>query len=346
MQFEDSTSGSGVSDVAENSMAGAFGTVPTLLASFAASLVEFVEALTVVLAVGVVRGWRWALSGAAAAVMILMFLVGLFGQSVARIPLPIVQLVVGTLLLMFGLRWLRKAILRHAGVIAQYDEDAAYARETQSLRAAAFTGSGGWDRIAFATSFKIVMLEGIEVVFIVIAVGAGGRLLVPASLGAVAALLVVILLGVALHRPLARIPENMLKFGVGVLLTAFGTFWVGEGTHIEWPTADWSLLALIAIYLLVAQALVLVCRSRYRPGGLRAKTSRASRPKSALTSLFAELISLFVDDGSLAAGVLVWAGAAWWTFGHLRMDVLIQCALFVAGFSAVLARSALRAVGS
>jgi uncharacterized membrane protein len=266
-----------------------------------------------------------------------MFLVGLFGQSVARIPLPIVQLVVGTLLLMFGLRWLRKAILRHAGVIAQYDEDAAYARETQSLRAAAFTGSGGWDRIAFATSFKIVMLEGIEVVFIVIAVGAGGRLLVPASLGAVAALLVVILLGVA---------ENMLKFGVGVLLTAFGTFWVGEGTHIEWPTADWSLLALIAIYLLVAQALVLVCRSRYRPGGLRAKTSRASRPKSALTSLFAELISLFVDDGSLAAGVLVWAGAAWWTFGHLRMDVLIQCALFVAGFSAVLARSALRAVGS
>ena len=156
------------------------------------------------------------------------------------------------MLLLFGLRWLRKAILRAAGVIPLHDETAAYARETGSLRAAGPAG-GAWDAVAIATAFKITMLEGLEVVFIVIAVGAGGvGLLVPAGLGAAAALLVVAALGIVLHRPLSMVPENTLKFSVGVLLAAFGTFWVGEGLRLAWPGGDWSILGLTLGYLLVA----------------------------------------------------------------------------------------------
>jgi uncharacterized membrane protein len=349
-------------------MSGGLSTGPTVLASFAASLVEFVEALTVVLAVGAVRGWRWALIGTVAAVAVLAALVGLFGQSIARVPLEVAQGVVGILLLMFGLRWLRKAILRYAGAIALHDEEAAYAKETAALRAAGSTVSRAWDSVAFAAAFKIVMLEGIEVVFIVIAIGAGGQSIVPASLGAAAALLVVVGLGLALHRPLANIPENTLKFAVGILLSAFGTFWVGEGMHFEWPAADWSLLLLIAVYFLVAQALVIVCRSRYRrgkpgakqflrpdnpeakqsmrPGKPGAKPSVSVRPKGALGASIKKLIALFVDDVALAAGVLVWAAAAALSAGRLSGDPLVQCVLFVAGLSGLLTYSALRAVRS
>jgi len=235
---------------------------PSVLAAFLASLVEFVEALTVVLAVGATRGWRPALAGAGAALSTLAILVIAVGPALARIPLATVQLVVGTLLLLFGLRWLRKAILRAAGIIALHDETAAYAAETDLLRHSPRRLLVGWDAVAVAASFKIVMLEGIEVVFIVIAIGAVSGLLVPASLGAAAALLVVIALGVALHRPLARIPENTLKFVVGVLLSAFGAFWVGEGAGLAWPGADWSILGLIAAFLVVALVMVAICRSR------------------------------------------------------------------------------------
>ena len=163
---------------------------PSLLAAFLASLVEFVEALTVVLAVGVTRGWRGALTGAALALGLLALLVLVFGPGLARIPLHDLQLVVGVLLLLFGLRWRRKAILRSAGNIPLHDEAAAYAKSTASLRLAAVQ-AGGWDRVAVATSFQIVMLEGVEVVFIVIALGAAGGLLLPATVGALAALAVV-----------------------------------------------------------------------------------------------------------------------------------------------------------
>jgi Ca2+/H+ antiporter, TMEM165/GDT1 family len=234
---------------------------PSLVAAFLASLVEFVEALTVVLAVGVVRGWRPALLGTGFGLAVLFLLVLLLGPALARIPLDIVQLAVGTLLLLFGLRWLRKAILRAAGVIPLHDEAQAFAAETALLRQGAAAGIA-WDWVAIATAFKIVMLEGIEVVFIVIAIGAAGGLLLPASAGAVAALLVVVLLGVVLHRPLASIPENALKFVVGVLLSAFGTFWVGEGIGAAWPEADWSILALIAGFLAVALMMVPICRTR------------------------------------------------------------------------------------
>lgn len=235
---------------------------PTVLAAFLASLVEFVEALTVVLAVGAIRGWRSALAGTAAALAVLLAIVLLFGPLLTRIPLEAVQLVVGGLLLLFGLRWLRKAILRAAGVIPLNDEAATYARETGSLRSAGPVG-GRWDSVAIATAFKITMLEGLEVVFIVIAVGAGGiGLLIPASIGAVAALLVVITLGIALHRPLSMVPENTLKFVVGVLLSAFGTFWVGEGIGLDWPGQDWSILGLTIGFFLIAGIAVVFCRRR------------------------------------------------------------------------------------
>jgi Ca2+/H+ antiporter, TMEM165/GDT1 family len=225
---------------------------PSLLAAFFASLVECVEALTIVLAIGAVRGWRSALSGSGAALTILLVIVVALGPALARIPIDIMQVTIGALLLLFGMRWLRKAILRAAGVVPLHDEAAAFAKETARL--CAVGGTGRWDWAAAFGSFQITMLEGIEVAFIVVAIGAGGSadLLMPASLGALAALLLVIALGLVLHRPLASIPENGLKFVVGILLAAFGTFWVGEGLGISWPGADWAILGLAIGFLLAA----------------------------------------------------------------------------------------------
>ena len=235
---------------------------PTIAAAFFASLVEFVEALTIVLAVGAVRGWRGALGGAGLALVLLLLLVVIFGPAMAGIPQGLVQLGLGSLLLLFGMRWLRKAILRSAGIIPLHDETAAYEKETSALRALGSLGRG-WDRVAVGAAFKITMIEGIEVVFIVIAMGGvGSGLLLPASLGAIAALLLVVVLGFALHRPVAMIPENLLKFLVGVLLCSFGAFWVGEGLGFAWPGGDWSLAALNAAFLAAAFALVGLARSR------------------------------------------------------------------------------------
>jgi uncharacterized membrane protein len=233
---------------------------PSMVAAFLASLVEFVEALTIVLAVGTIRGWRPALIGTAAGLAVLLLIIVALGPALARIPLGTVQLVVGTLLLLFGMRWLRKAILRAAGVIALHDEDAAFASEAAALRKGPRAFLAGLDKIAVATTFKTVILEGIEVVFIVIAIGAVGNLLVPASIGALAALALVVLLGLALHRPLARIPENSLKFTVGVLLSAFGAFWVGEGVGLEWPGSDLALFGIAAVFLLAALASIPAAR--------------------------------------------------------------------------------------
>ncbi len=232
---------------------------PSLLASFLASLVECVEALTVVLAAGSVRGWGGALSGSAAALAVLLAIIAALGSALTRVPLHLLQLAVGTLLLLFGLRWLRKAILRSAGVIALHDESAAFAKNAETMRLLGKTG--GWDRVAFAAAFQITMLEGTEVVFIVVAIGAGRPgLLLPASVGALAALLVVTALGVAVHRPLATVPENTLKFIVGILLSAFGTFWVGEGMGVHWPGADWAIAGLIAAFTVIALITVPLCR--------------------------------------------------------------------------------------
>ena len=233
---------------------------PAALAAFLASLVEFIEAMTIVLAVGATRGWRSALCGAGLGGVVLLALVAILGPALLEIPQRALQLGVGTLLLLFGMRWLRKAILRSAGVIPLHDEDAAYAKAAAGLGGAA---AMAWDSVAITTAFKITVLEGIEVVFIVIAVGAGGPApLAAAAAGAAAALLVVVLLGFALHRPVASIPENTLKFLVGILLCAFGTFWAGEGMGLDWPAADWSVLLLIAGFLAVAAAAIPLCRTR------------------------------------------------------------------------------------
>lgn len=231
---------------------------PAGLAAFLASLVEFIEAMTIILAVGATRGWKSAIGVAALGLAVLLALVLVLGPALLQVPQPVVQLVVGALLLLFGMRWLRKAILRSAGTIPLHDEDAAFAKAAAGLRGGP---ASGWDRLAVATSFKITMLEGIEVVFIVVAVGVGGPTpLVAAAAGAATALLAVVLLGLAVHRPIARIPENTLKFMVGVLLCAFGTFWAGEGIGIDWPAADGSLLVLAAAYLAAAAAAVPFCR--------------------------------------------------------------------------------------
>ena len=219
------------------------GTVMT--AAFLASLVEAVEALTIVLAVGVVRGWRPALAGAGLALTLLAVLVAVFGPSLSLIPIAWLQTAIGVLLVLFGMRWLRKAVLRAAGAVPLHDESSAYSSEIGELRRSAETAAQ-WDVIGVATSFKAVMLEGIEVVFIVIALGTVGNALVPASVGAITAGILVSLIGLMLHRPLARVPENTLKFAVGIMLSSFGTFWLGEGYGLSWPGSDLAILGLMA----------------------------------------------------------------------------------------------------
>lgn len=226
--------------------------LPPLLTAFLASLVECIEALTVVLAVGAVLGWRGALVGAGAALALLLALTAALGPLITLIPMRAIHLGIGVLLLAFGLRWLRKAILRAAGVIPLRDEEAAYSRQSTRFLALR-SGPGGRDQTGLFPAFQITLIEGIEVVFIVVAVGAANRgFLLPASLGAVTALLLVCILGIALHRPIARIPENTLKFAVGVLTCAFGVFWLGEGIGVQWPGGDWSVLALAAAVLAIA----------------------------------------------------------------------------------------------
>jgi uncharacterized membrane protein len=241
---------------------------PAVTAAFLASLVEVVEAFTIVLAVATVRGWRPAFSGTLAALALLAVLVMTLGPLLDRVPLHALQLVIGVLLLLFGLRWLRKAILRSAGIVALHDETGAFAAEEENLHEAERRQEAHLDWIAGLTAFKAVVLEGLEVVFIVIAVGAGRGLLVPAALGAVAACLLVLLIGVLVRRPLARVPENTLKFGVGVMLSAFGVFWTGEGLGIDWPGHDLAILAFVVIFLALGVALATIVR---RPQAERAR---------------------------------------------------------------------------
>jgi uncharacterized membrane protein len=236
----------------------------TALAAFLASTVEFVEALTVVLAVGGVRGWRDTLFGAAAAAGVLALLTAVLGPALTFIPLRVLQVVVGALLILFGLRWLRKAILRSAGVLALHDEDQAFKKNRDAMLQLGAKATG-FDAIAFGAAFQICMLEGTEVVFIVIAVSAGGvGLIVPASLGALAAFVLVAALGLVLHKPMSRVPENTLKFIVGVILSGFGAFWVGEGIGVAWPGNDLSILALVVGFGALGLLAVPACRARAR----------------------------------------------------------------------------------
>jgi uncharacterized membrane protein len=230
----------------------------TVTASFLASFVEVVEAFTIVLAVGLTQSWRPAFVGSGLALVVLAALVAILGPLLGLISIHLLQFVVGTLLILFGMRWLRKAILRAVGVIALHSEDKAFAAETEELRRRAKDRRA--DYLAGLAAFKAVLLEGVEVVFIVIAVGTAHGLTVCASLGALAALVAVTTIGFAVHRPLSRVPENVLKFVVGLMLTTFGIFWTGEGLGAEWPGADLSLFGIFVILAATSLALVRALR--------------------------------------------------------------------------------------
>ena len=224
-------------------------------AAFIASSVESIEALTIVLAVGLTRGWRAPLYGTAAALVVLCGAVAGFGSLLGnRVPQGALKVVVGTLLLLFGLRWLRKAVLRSAGVIALHDETAAFADTRAHLGGGG--SRSGFDWVAFSTAFQGVFLEGVEVAFIVVAVGANGRSLVAAAIGGVAAAATVAAAGLVVRHPLARVPENTLKYAVGIALTSLGTFWAAEGAGTAWPGDIASLAALVAIYLAASRLAV------------------------------------------------------------------------------------------
>lgn len=232
---------------------------PIVGAAFLASAVEVVEAFTIILAVGTVRGWRPAAIGTAAALAVLAALTLALGPLLAQVPIHALQFVVGVLILLFGMSWLRKAALRAAGVIALHDEAAAYQSERAALAEDRRETRADW--IAGMTAFKAVLLEGLEVVFIVVAVGAArGGLFWAAACGAGLAVVCVLAIGAAVRRPLARVPENTLKFAVGVMLSAFGIYWTGEGLGIAWPGHDLAILGLAWVLALAGFGCVAIAR--------------------------------------------------------------------------------------
>jgi uncharacterized membrane protein len=232
-----------------------------VISVFLACAVEAVEALTIVLAAGTSRDWRSALTGVGAGLVVLAAIVAVLGPALTVIPIGPLRLVVGGLLLVFGLQWLRKAILRAAGLKALHDEDAIYLRQAAEARSAERVGRFAVDDwYAFTLSFKGVLLEGLEVAFIVVTFGANQHHVGLAVLGALAAILVVAGAGVAVRQPLARVPENTMKFAVGSLLTTFGIFWGAEGAGAHWPGADAAILMLLAFTVLVALLGVAILR--------------------------------------------------------------------------------------
>jgi uncharacterized membrane protein len=240
--------------------------VGVVLATLLASGVEFVEALTIVLAMGTTRGWRSTLIGVGAALAALAVITALAGYALRSwLPEALLQLVVGSLLLIFGLQWLRKAILRAAGLKALHDEDDTFREEVDAARAAGEERRLGLDWFAFVVSFKGVFLEGLEIVFIVITFGLNADSIALATVGAAIGGVIVLAAGLALHKPLARVPENTIKFAVGLLLTSFGCFWGAEGAGVDWPGDEASLLAVIALLGAVSFLLVRALRRRRVP---------------------------------------------------------------------------------
>ena len=239
------------------------GTVAVLLASvFLASSVEMVEALTIVVAVGATRGWRSALEGAGVALGVLGVLVAAIGPPLVRyVPLNALRIVVGGLLLVFGLQWLRKAVLRAAGLKDKHDEDAIYAAQVAALTptdddTASSPNRSQRDATAFTVAFKGVFLEGLEVVVIVLTLGAAGHRLGLAVLAAGAAVVVVAGVGALVARQLSNVPENLMKLAVGLMLVSFGTFWAGEGVGVHWPGSDLAIPVLVGVYAVVAATAV------------------------------------------------------------------------------------------
>ncbi|MFI5255078.1 MAG: COG4280 domain-containing protein [Candidatus Limnocylindrales bacterium] len=230
--------------------------------AFLASIVEAVEALTIVLAVGVTRQWRSTLYGAFSGLAVLAVVVAIFGTAIVLyVPLGALRIVIGSLLLIYGLQWTCKAILRGAGAIKKHDEERIYAEEVGRLKQEAPVPATGLDGVSFAVAFKGVLLEGLEVAFIVITFGSGsaGRLL-SAGVGAALACGLVLVVGIFVHRPLSRVPENGLKYAVGIMLITFGTFWAGEGVGVEWPASDATLIAIGIGYAILGVAAIWLTR--------------------------------------------------------------------------------------
>ena len=231
------------------------------LSVFLACTVEAVEALTIVLAVGTTRNWSSTMSGVGVAILALAAIVAALGPALTSLPIDVLRVLIGGLLLIFGLRWLRKAILRAAGLKAKHDEVRIFAEEAQAARAAGAAGAG-LDGYAFTIAFKGVLLEGLEVVFIVLTFGANQDRVPLAAAAAALAVLLVAAAGVAARAPLARVPENTMKFAVGVMLSSFGMFWCAEGAGVSWPGGDAALLAIVPGVLAVSIARVWVLRRR------------------------------------------------------------------------------------
>jgi uncharacterized membrane protein len=248
--------------------------LPLILTVFVACAVEAVEALTIVLATGITREWKSTFQGLAAALVVLAVVTAAVGPAIGHLPLTPLRLVVGALLAIFGLQWLRKAVLRATGFKALHDEASAYLREvTAAEEAAAEKKRGVSDWYSFTLAFKGVLLEGLEVVFIVITFGDNQRNIGAAVIGAAAAIIVVTIAGIAVKAPLTKVPENWMKFAVGVMLTSFGTFWGAEGAGVAWPGNDAALLVLIPVVALVAAAYVFWLNSRKDAGTGPAKES-------------------------------------------------------------------------
>jgi uncharacterized membrane protein len=232
--------------------------------AFLASAVEMVEALTIVIAAGLARGWRSSLTGVAAATVVLAAVVAALGPALTVVPLNGLRLFVGALLLVFGLQWLRKAILRASGFKALHDEDAIFARELDGARHAASETRAGLDWYGFTLAFKGVLLEGLEVAFIVLTFGSTQGSIPLAALGAGAALVLVAGVGIAVRAPLTRVPENTMKFAVGIMLTTFGIFWAAEGAGASWPGSDAALPGVLAFVVVSSAVLVALLRRQRR----------------------------------------------------------------------------------
>lgn len=237
-------------------------TYALVIAVLLACVVEAVEAVTIILAAGTARDWRSSLQGTTAGLLLLAAVCAVLGPSVNRIPLDPLRLFVGTILLIFGLQWLRKAILRASGYKALHDEDAIFRRELAEARAAQSIRRGAiGDWYSFVLCFKAVVLEGLEVVLIVVTFGANQHRLGVAALAGAAGVILVTAAGVAVRAPLSRVPENAMKFAVGIMLTAYGAFWGAEGAHASWPGEDASLLWLIPAIAVFAVVLVVGLRA-------------------------------------------------------------------------------------
>ncbi|HEY5342589.1 MAG TPA: hypothetical protein VIJ66_02910 [Solirubrobacteraceae bacterium] len=250
------------------------------LSVFLACSVEAVEALTIVLAVGATRSWSSALSGVGAATLALAVIVTALGPALTSLPIDVLRVIVGGLLLIFGLQWLRKAILRAAGLKAKHDELQIYEEEAAAARAAG-AAPAGFDGYAFTIAFKGVLLEGLEVAFIVLTFGANQHRVPLAAVAAVLAVLLVVFAGFAARAPLARVPENTMKFAVGVMLSSFGMFWGAEGAGASWPGGDAALLAIVPGVLLVASAMIWTLRRA--PGLAGAEQAMPGEPHDRAT---------------------------------------------------------------